>query len=331
VAASDAGLVVHVLSGPEAVPRLAGVAWALADTGVLAQVVFDAGSSGAALAELAVPAAVRELGVAAESDGRRLGGLLEAVHVELATVAPAAVVVHGDDDAALAGALAAARQGVPLARVGRTAGADRFARVIERLADLLLVHDEHDVGALVARGIPRGRIRVAGDPLADALRRAGQDVAARGAARRAGVRPGRYVLVTIDDPASPPALADALSVLAARVPLILQLAPELAAAWDAAAALAPLAESAAAPAAACGFAERVSLVRSAAAVITDSALVRETAALLGVRCHEPSPAVAGLRLRGAHRPLRVAPTRDGRAGARVAEAVLANFVRLRLS
>jgi UDP-N-acetylglucosamine 2-epimerase len=329
----DCAVIAHVLGRPEDVPRLAGVARALAAVGAFDQLVVDATRGPAAaraMARLDVQAAIRRPAVAGDSDAQRLGGLLEALDGAFGEAPVTAVTLHGDDEAALAGAVAAARRRLPLVHVGgRTAGGR--AGLIARLADLVLVAGEQEVGLLVRRGVPPERIQVVGDPLADWLRRARTAPAARGARRRAGVAPGCYALALLDGPAAPPRLAGALAALAARTPTIVALSTTVAAAWREAGALARLAASPArlVPA---GLAERLSLMSAAGVLITDSAAVREAAAVLGTACHDTRygdpAAIAALRPRPAPRVVGISATR---AGARIAEIMVENFARVRVS
>jgi hypothetical protein len=326
-------LVEHVIGRLDDVPRLAAVACAVQQTGSFSQLVLDASADGGvtpALADLAVPVAVRRLVMPACVGAHRVGELLEAVDAALRDADPVAVMVHGDDDAALAGALAAARRALPLVRVHPAAEpAPPAVEAVQRVADLLLVPDDSSASALARRGIAPERVVVVGDPLPDAVRLAARAAAARKPPAGGRVRPGRYVFAVLAGPSAPPETARALRALERREPLVVELSPALAAAWDAAGVLAPLAAVSAAGGG--GFARRVSLVRSAGAVITDSDTTREIAELLGVECHAPAQA-GGLRLPplpGARRPVSYL-VREGRAAERVAATMVANFAGLPL-
>src|SRR2546430_15608140 len=65
--------------------------------------------------ELAIPAPDRELGVGSASAATQTGRMLEALDITLASLEPELVMVYGDTNSTLAGALAAAQAGVPLA------------------------------------------------------------------------------------------------------------------------------------------------------------------------------------------------------------------------
>jgi UDP-N-acetylglucosamine 2-epimerase len=107
---------------------------------------------------------------------------------------PDAVIVRGDTNATLSGALAAAAAGVTLVHVEaglrsyRTDMPEEHNRVqTDRLSQLLLAPTPGAVRNLEAEGV-RGEIHMTGDPLCDTLERSRADVVAAG---------GQYLLATI--------------------------------------------------------------------------------------------------------------------------------------
>jgi UDP-GlcNAc3NAcA epimerase len=117
----------------------------------------------------------------------------------LAHEQPDWVLVYGDTNSTLAGALAAVKAGVPLAHVeaGLRSGdlsmpEERNRIETDRIGRLLFCPDERSAETLVAEGA-RGRAEVVGDVMADATR-----VFAPIAQRRAAVDvPGEYAVLTI--------------------------------------------------------------------------------------------------------------------------------------
>ena len=90
-------------------------------------------------AELGLPAPDRELGVAGGSNTSQTARMLAALEPLLAAVAPDAVLVYGDTNSTLAGALAGAQAGVPVAHV--EAGMRSFDRSMpEELNRVLTDH-----------------------------------------------------------------------------------------------------------------------------------------------------------------------------------------------
>src|SRR6476619_4863261 len=117
---------------------------------------------------------------------------------------PEVVLVYGDTNSTLAGALAANDTGVPQAHVeaGLRSGdltmpEERNRIEVDRLAALLLCPDERAVATLAAEGVP-GRAEVVGDVMADAtlhlapLARERSDVL-----ERLGLKPGGYLVATV--------------------------------------------------------------------------------------------------------------------------------------
>src|SRR5439155_24075802 len=86
------------------------------------------------------------------------------------------VLVYGDTNSTLAGALAAAEAGIPIAHVeaGLRSGdlsmpEERNRIEVDRIAQLLFTPDERSRDQLAAEGVP-GRAEVVGDVMADATR-----------------------------------------------------------------------------------------------------------------------------------------------------------------
>ena len=121
------------------------------------------------------------------------------IEEQLADERPDWVLVYGDTNSTLAGALAAAGQGLPLAHVeaGLRSGdlsmpEERNRIETDRLAQLLLCPDDRSRDTLAAEGVA-GRAEVVGDVMADATR-----LFEPIAAKRAPVaRPEPYAVLTI--------------------------------------------------------------------------------------------------------------------------------------
>jgi UDP-GlcNAc3NAcA epimerase len=139
-------------------------------------------------------------GTHAEQTGRMLPGIEAAVLEE----EPDWVVVFGDTNSTLAGALAAAKLQVPVAHV--EAGLRSFDRtmpeelnrvLVDAISQLLLAPTEVAVENLRAEGITQG-FHVVGDVMLDANVRLAPLARERSAALEdAGVEPGGYLVVTL--------------------------------------------------------------------------------------------------------------------------------------
>ena len=295
-ARDDGEGLLHVLATAEDAPRVAPVIWAIEDAAHFEQRVV-AGFAGAAavLEELEVRTSVTELGST---------GLMAQLQKELAARPPVAVVIHGEGELALAASIVAARHSLAVVRIGRTSDPSAIARALARVADILLVPDEEELEALKLMRIGEERIHVVGNPLVGAVRRFARHAAERHAAHALGLQEGAYALAVRTG--SRPV------VVATDLPVLTVLAA------DAATARAAAGERVVRTP---GFIDRLSLERSAALIVTDSARAVQEAAALGVPC----------RAVGIEKPASPAiPLRDGRAGRRIAEVVVANFARVRL-
>lgn len=300
VAQRDGTTLVHLSTVSEDLPRLAGALRPLADTSAFEQVVLDAtGAAERVLAELELDVPVQPMG----DDLRDATALL----------------VHSDGTAALAGALAAAREGVAVVRVGPIPRGSASALAVARLSDLVLVADVGDARALAPR-IGAERMHVIGNPLIDVVRRCSREAVFRAAWRRFDVMPGRFVLAVLGDEPDA-ALSAPLAALAVETPLVIDASP----AWRDC--LAGAVQAGARVSEELGFVDRLSLEKAAAAIVSSSARAHEEAAALGIPCHDP----ADLPLRVTPAPLpRTVPLWDGLAGARLADVLVANFARVRL-
>ena len=196
---------------------------------------YDENMSDVFFSELGIPAPDHHLGVGSGSHGAMTGRMLEKIEAVTVAENPDALLVYGDTNSTLAGALAAAKLHVPVAHV--EAGLRSFNRkmpeevnrvLTDHVSKWLFCPTKAAVENLKREGIADGRVSLVGDVMYDvalmARERAG-DVA------RWGVRPGQYVLATIhraentDDPARLAAAFDGLREVAKRLPVVLPLHP----------------------------------------------------------------------------------------------------------
>jgi UDP-GlcNAc3NAcA epimerase len=168
---------------------------------------FDDGLSAVFFAELGLPAPERELGVALGSNTSQTARMLAALEPVVEEVAPDAVLVYGDTNSTLAGALAGAQAMVPVAHV--EAGMRSFDRrmpeelnrvLADHASDLLLCSSEMAAQNLRNESITAS-IEVVGDVMVDVA------MAVQPRARKRtdildswGLSRGGYVLVTAHRP-----------------------------------------------------------------------------------------------------------------------------------
>lgn len=254
---------------------------------------FDDAMSAVFFRELGIPAPAVNLGVHALPHGAMTGRMLEGLERVLLERRPDAVVVYGDTDSTLAGALAAVKLGVPCAHV--EAGLRSFNRAMpeelnrvlaDAASDLLLTPTDAGLANLAAEGLA-GRACKVGDVMLDAFSRFGPAGDATGAVERLGLTRGGYVLATVhragntDDAVSLGALMAGLDDVArAGTPVVLPLHPRTRGALERSGARL----QAVTPVPPASYLEMLGLVRGARAVATDSGGLQKEAYWAGKPC-----------------------------------------------
>ncbi len=245
--------------------------------------------------ELGIPSPDHALEVGPGTPVHQIATIMERFEAVLRDEKPDAVLVYGDTTTTLAGALTAAKCGVPLAHV--EAGLRSFDRsmpeeqnrvVTDHLSDVLLCPTRQAVDNLAAEGLTRG-VHLVGDVMFDASRMFAPLAEQRNAAAGHGLEPGGYLLVTIHRAAAtdtPEALDAMVGVLSSLdEPAIFPVHPrtrgklQAAGRWDALAQVPGLVL--AAPA---GYLDFTSLLMGARAVVTDSGGVQKEAYFHGIPC-----------------------------------------------
>lgn len=248
---------------------------------------YDDNMSSVFFRELGIREPDVNLQIGSGSHGAQTGQMLVAIERAIVDADPRAVLVYGDTNSTLAGALAAAKLGVPLLHV--EAGLRSFNRampeevnrvVADTLASVLYAPTSRAVENLAAEGILAPRVLEVGDVMYDAA-----------LSFRERVSPSRYiaapyVLATIhraentDDPSRLSAILDALRTIARSCAVILPLHPRTRARIEGNPALVegiqilkPV-----------GYLEMLRLERDAAVILTDSGGVQKEAFFQGVPC-----------------------------------------------
>lgn len=345
--------------------KAAVVSRALADAGIEECLVhtgqhYDADMSAIFFEELGIPAPAHHLGIGSGSHGAQTGRMLEAIEQVILDERPDRVLVYGDTNSTLAGAVAASKLHVPIDHV--EAGLRSFNRrmpeeinrvVTDHLSSLLFAPTETAVRNLANEGIAGEQVVDCGDVMHDATL-AARDIAAvrSDVLERLGLEPGGYILATVhraestDDPDVLAHIIDGLvgAAVAAGLKVVLPLHPRTRGSLERHDLL-DRADGGIALIAPVGYLDMTRLESAAALVATDSGGVQKEAFFHRVPCVTlrsetewvelvelgwntlANPANADIAATIAARIGSVgresSPYGDGRAGNRIAEAIAA--------
>ena len=244
--------------------------------------------------ELGIPRPEIELGIHGGTNTAQTQRMLAALEPLLAEVGPDVLLVYGDTNSTLAGGLAAAQAGVPVAHV--EAGMRSFDRrmpeelnrvLVDHLSTLLLCPTPTAAKNLEAERVA-GRVEQVGDVMVDVATAVRPRAAANTQAlERFAVAEGEYVLVTahragnVDDPARLRRLVELLEAVPGDV--VLPLHPRTRARLETAGLLGRV-EAAVTLAPPLGYLDFTALLLGAGAMLTDSGGVQKEAYLAGVPC-----------------------------------------------
>ena len=135
---------------------------------------YDAKMSDVFFGELSIPMPKYELGIGSGPHGMQTGRMLEAVERTLLAEMPDCVVVYGDTNSTLAGALAAVKLGIPVAHVeaGLRSGNMRMPEEVNRvvtdhMSDILFAPTLSAAQNLIGEGIAECKCIFSGDLMYD--------------------------------------------------------------------------------------------------------------------------------------------------------------------
>ncbi len=243
--------------------------------------------------ELGLPAPDVNLGVGSASHAVQTARMLEGLEAVYEREQPDLVLVYGDTNSTLAGALAASKLGLPVAHV--EAGFRSYERdlpeeinriVADHVATYLFCATAGAVECLRREGIERG-VYATGDLMYDSMLTAlprAEAIEADVLAKH-GVKPGAYYLATVhraastDDAVTLASLFEAFGRLSA--PVVLPLHPRTRAAMAQSGTEAAPNLRLSEPV---GYIEMLALERNARAILTDSGGVRREAYFLSIPC-----------------------------------------------
>lgn len=252
---------------------------------------YDEAMSDVFFAELGLPTPDAQLRAGSGTHGAQTGRMLESIEQLLMTERPDAVLVYGDTNSTLAGALAAAKLGIPVAHV--EAGLRSFDRrmpeelnrvVTDHLATWHFCPSAAAAAHLAAEGVT-GEVHVVGDVMLDALESARARAQTPQVLATYGLTAGAYAVATVhraentDDPARLAAILDGLGRL--PWPVLLPMHPRTRGAVERLGLRLPPSVRVVAP---LGYLETVALLAEARVVCTDSGGMQKEAYWLGTPC-----------------------------------------------
>lgn len=258
---------------------------------------FDANMSDVFFDELGMSKPDHFLDIHGGGHGAMTGRMLERLEQVMQAERPDAVLVYGDTNSTLAGALAAAKLHIPVAHVEaglrsfNMAMPEEVNRILtDRISRWLFTPTEAAAQHLQREGFSPEQIHPVGDVMYDVSLHHGQRVqAGTGLMARLGLQPKGYVLATVhraentDHPERLAAIVDALIATARQLPVVWPLHPrtravlQKAGKLDALAAQVQLIDPV-------GYLNMVQLEKFAALIATDSGGVQKEAFFYQVPC-----------------------------------------------
>jgi UDP-N-acetylglucosamine 2-epimerase len=256
---------------------------------------YDYTLSGTFFKEFRLPKPFANLGVGSGPPGWQTGEMIARTEGILATEAPDLVVVYGDTNSTLAGALAAVKMHIPVAHV--EAGVRSFDMsmpeevnrvLVDRISEFLLCPTKNALANLDREGL-ESKSHLTGDVMVEPLLRSVKSASCKEALKKHALSSGEYALVTLhraentDNPRVLGDIAESLSRLDQEV--VFPMHPRTKKALEEAGLIGVLKAARnlriirPVP-----YSEFVALERCAGRILTDSGGVQKEAYILGVPC-----------------------------------------------
>jgi len=256
---------------------------------------YDRQMSDVFFGDLAMPEPDICLNVGSGSHAEQTARVMMALEPVLVDLAPDVLVVVGDVNSTLAGALTAAKLGIPVAHV--EAGLRSFDRAMpeeinrmatDAISDILLTSCRDADANLAREGVPAEKVHFVGNIMIDSLVQVLPHLERSDILDDLGLGKERYVCVTlhrpsnVDDPVKLKDIMDALYAVSDQAPVVFPVHPRTRKALDGAGwtpasdslrLLEPL-----------GYLDFMRLTTCSAAVITDSGGIQEETSYLGIPC-----------------------------------------------
>lgn len=253
---------------------------------------YDASMSDVFFRDLELPEPKWFLGVGSGTHAVQTGKAMIALEELLVAERPDALLVVGDVNSTLAGALAAVKIGVPVVhleaglRSGDMSMPEEVNRLVtDQLSSMLLTPVDGARESLISEACDPRRIHFVGNIMAESVLRNVSRIESREACSGYGLRPKEYVLVTVHRPENtdhPERLDEIVASLnACELPVLLPSHPRTRPVLAAAGVRDDGPVRVVDPV---GYLDMLALQRDAAGIITDSGGVQEESCMLGTPC-----------------------------------------------
>jgi UDP-N-acetylglucosamine 2-epimerase (non-hydrolysing) len=250
--------------------------------------------------ELAIGEPDYFLGVGSGSHAQQIARVIDRLEPVIVETKPDLMLVSGDVNSTLAGALAAKATGVPVGHI--EAGLRSFDRslpeetnrvIVDAIAQLLFIHSSEARANLIAEGAGESTIHFVGNTMIDTLHALGERIEAIDAAGRHELEPGTYLVVTLHRHwlfEDEELLADSVARLVEisdELPIVFPMHPRTHAAVETLGLAAGSSRLRLLPP--LGYLEFLALVTASAGVLTDSGGIQEETTYLGIPCFTLRP------------------------------------------
>jgi len=282
--------------------KIAPVARALAACGVAAEIIhtgqhYDERMSQAFFRELEIPPPLVNLGVGSGTPLAQTAEIMRRLEPVFLEQRPDWVVVVGDVNSTVAGALAASKLEIRLAHV--EAGLRSFDRsmpeelnriVTDAVSDRMYVSEPSGVANLEREGVESQRIVLAGNVMIDTLLANLEKARAVRACERFNLRPQEFALATLHRPSNVDLRENLQAILAAldetsrRLPVLFPLHPRTRKRIEEFGLVASISGNRVSVIEPLGYFDMISLIDAARVVLTDSGGMQEETTALRVPC-----------------------------------------------